>query len=68
LTGSKSDIVFRPHPGPEVDLRVPSIEKAATLLDFQPRVSLEAGITRTVSWYAEHLAQIAGGIGASRTS
>src|SRR3984957_2015969 len=56
LTSSKSTIVFKPHPGPEVDLRVPSIEKAMTLLGFQPTVSLEAGITRTIPWYAEHLA------------
>ena len=32
LTNSKSEIVFKPHPGPEVDLRVPSIEKAMTML------------------------------------
>ena len=56
LTHSKSDIVFKPHPGPEVDLRVPSIEKAMTLLGYQPKVSLEAGITQTIPWYAEHLA------------
>jgi len=56
LTNSKSTIVFKPHPGPEVDLRVPSIEKAATLLGFQPTVSLEAGISRTIPWYAEHMA------------
>jgi len=55
LTNSKSDVVFKPHPGPEVDLRVPSIEKAMTLLKFQPTVSLEAGISRTISWYAEHM-------------
>ena len=48
--------MFKPHPGPEVDLRVPSIEKAATLLGFKPTVSLEAGISRTIPWYAEHLA------------
>jgi nucleoside-diphosphate-sugar epimerase len=65
LTGSKSEIVYKPHPGPEVDLRVPSIEKAMALLDFRPHVSLEVGISRTVSWYAEHLAQIAGGAGTS---
>ena len=35
LTNSKSEIVFKPHPGPEVDLRVPSIEKAMTLLGYQ---------------------------------
>ena len=55
LTKSKSDIVFKPHPGPEVDLRVPSIDKAATMLGFKPTVSLEAGISRTIPWYAEHL-------------
>jgi UDP-glucose 4-epimerase len=55
LTQSTSDIVFKPHPGPEVDLRVPSIEKAATLLGFKPTVSLETGISRTIPWYREHL-------------
>jgi UDP-glucose 4-epimerase len=59
LTNSKSPIVFKPHPGPEVDLRVPSIEKAMTLLGFSPRVSLEAGISRAVEWYARHLAGFA---------
>jgi nucleoside-diphosphate-sugar epimerase len=58
LTNSKSDIVFKPHPGPEVDLRVPSIEKAQTLLGYRPKVSLEAGISRTIPWYAEHTSVI----------
>jgi len=39
----------------EVDLRVPSIEKAASLLGFKPTVSLESGISRTIPWYREHL-------------
>ena len=43
---------------PEVDLRVPSIDKAATMLGFQPTVSLEAGITRTIPWYAEHMERL----------
>ena len=60
LTNSKSDIVFRPHPGPEVDLRVPSIEKAAVLLGYQPKTSLETGIAQTAAWYAEHLAGLRG--------
>jgi len=55
MTGTASEIVFKPHPGPEVDLRVPSIEKAAGLLGFKPTVSLEAGISRTIPWYREHL-------------
>jgi nucleoside-diphosphate-sugar epimerase len=61
LTHSTSDVVFKPHPGPEVDLRVPSIEKAGALLGYRPTVSLEAGITRTIPWYQEHAARLAGG-------
>jgi len=56
LTNSRSEIVFKPHPGPEVDLRVPSIDKAMQLLGFSPKVSLEAGISRTIPWYVEHMA------------
>jgi len=58
LTNSKSEIVFKPHPGPEVDLRVPSIDKAMTLLGYQPKVSLEAGLRRTIPFYAEHFAGV----------
>src|SRR5207253_3027359 len=46
LTTSKSDIVYNPHPGPEVDLRVPSIEKATTMLGYQPKVALETAVRR----------------------
>jgi UDP-glucuronate decarboxylase len=59
LTKSTSTIVFKPHPGPEVDLRVPSIEKAGARLGFAPTMSLEAGISRTIPWYAEHLSTVA---------
>lgn len=60
LTNSRSEIVFRPHPGPEVDLRVPSIEKAIALLGYKPTVSLESGIRQTVPWYAENLEAVTG--------
>ena len=54
LTNSKSEIIFKPHPGPEVDLRVPSIEKAMSLLGFKPTVSLEAGVSQAIAWYSEN--------------
>jgi nucleoside-diphosphate-sugar epimerase len=60
IANSKSEIIFRPHPGPEVDLRVPSIEKATALLDYRPTVSLEAGVRQSVEWYARNLDAIAG--------
>jgi nucleoside-diphosphate-sugar epimerase len=55
LTNSKSEIIFRPHPGPEVDLRVPSVEKAMSLLGYKATVSLENGVKQTIPWYAKNL-------------
>ncbi|MDP3716277.1 MAG: SDR family NAD(P)-dependent oxidoreductase [Acidobacteriota bacterium] len=60
LTNSKSEIVFKPHPGPEVDLRVPSIEKAMSLLGFKPTVSLEAGVAQAIAWYRENYDAVSG--------
>jgi nucleoside-diphosphate-sugar epimerase len=55
LAQSKSGIVYKPHPGPEVDLRVPSIEKAVTMLGFKPTVTLETGVASAIRWYADHM-------------
>lgn len=55
MTGSPSRIVFKPHPGPEVEMRVPDITKARKLLGFAPKVDLEEGLARCVDWYREHL-------------
>jgi len=60
LTNSKSEIIFKPHPGPEVDLRVPSIEKAMALLDYKPTVSLEAGVAQAITWYRENYDAVSG--------
>ena len=60
LTNSKSEIVFKPHPGPEVDLRVPSIDKAMTLLGFKPTVSLEAGVSQAIAWYRDNYDAVSG--------
>jgi nucleoside-diphosphate-sugar epimerase len=60
LTNSKSAIVFKPHPGPEVELRVPAIEKAMTLLGYRPTVSLESGVSQAITWYRENYDAVAG--------
>ena len=60
LTNSKSAIVFKPHPGPEVELRVPAIEKAMTLLGFRPTVSLESGVAQAIAWYRDNYDAVAG--------
>lgn len=55
LTESNAAIVFQEHPGPEVEVRVPSIEKAAGLLGYTPRVLLEDGILKAMEWYRNHV-------------
>ena len=61
LADSNSEIVFQEHPGPEVEIRVPSIEKPGELLGYVPQVSLEDGIQRTVTWYRDHVALVSVG-------
>ncbi len=51
LASSKSEIVFKPHPGPEVHVRVPNIEKAKAYLGYQPQVILEDGLKQTIEHY-----------------
>jgi UDP-glucose 4-epimerase len=60
LAKSRSEITYKPHPGAEIELRVPSIHKAAALLGYAPRVGLEEGISRAIAWYAENLAGVKG--------
>jgi nucleoside-diphosphate-sugar epimerase len=60
LTYSESEIIFKEHPGPEVEVRVPSIEKASEVLGYRPSVSLEQGILRTIPWYQQHLTALEG--------
>jgi nucleoside-diphosphate-sugar epimerase len=55
LCGSSSRIVFTPKTYTDVELRIPSIEKAGTILDFQPSVDLEEGLQRTIEWYRRQM-------------
>ena len=54
LTNSKSKIVFKPHPGPEVEIRMPDIAKSRALLQYEPVVGLDEGLNRSIAWYREH--------------
>jgi len=60
VVGSPSEIVFI-HPDDERTqddpmVRQPDISKARRLLDWQPRVSLEEGLAKTVEWFRTRLA------------
>lgn len=45
----KIEYIYRE--GADVELRMPSIDKARQLLGFEPKVGLEEGIVRTAEWY-----------------
>jgi UDP-glucose 4-epimerase len=51
VTGSASRIVHVPKTAADVELRIPSIDKARSLLGFDPQVDLRDGVARTVAWY-----------------
>ncbi|MFC1890511.1 NAD-dependent epimerase/dehydratase family protein [Thermodesulfobacteriota bacterium] len=53
LTGSRSKIVFMPHPSTEIELRVPNIELAERVLGFSPKIDLDEGLTRSIEWYRD---------------
>jgi nucleoside-diphosphate-sugar epimerase len=54
LAGSKSKILFGEQKIADVEVRVPSIQKARRLLGFEPKVGLEEGIQRTLQWCREY--------------
>jgi len=51
IADSKSRIVFRERNYPDVELRIPSIDKAKKELGFKPKVDLDEGLARTIRWY-----------------
>jgi nucleoside-diphosphate-sugar epimerase len=52
LAGSRSPIVFKPHPSDDPKQRRPGISNARELLGSEPKVPLEAGLKETVTIHA----------------
>ncbi|WP_057979714.1 NAD-dependent epimerase/dehydratase family protein, partial [Caloramator mitchellensis] len=51
IAKSKSPIVYVTKNYVDVELRIPSIEKAITILGYKPKIDLEEGIQKTINWY-----------------
>jgi len=51
LTGSKSKIIFKKLPQDDPQQRKPDISKAKKYLKWEPRVSLEDGLKKTINWF-----------------
>jgi len=51
MTGSKSQIVYRPLPTDDPKQRRPDITRARTLLGWEPRVQLDEGLVKTIEYF-----------------
>ena len=51
LTGTRSEIVFRPLPVDDPRVRQPDIAKARARLAWEPKVGLEEGLGRTIEYF-----------------
>ena len=55
LTGSKSELVFRPLPEDDPKQRQPDISLAKSKLDWAPDYDLEQGLKRTIDYFERQL-------------
>jgi UDP-glucuronate decarboxylase len=57
LTGSRSKIEFRPLPTDDPRQRQPDISRAQKTLDWEPKVQLEEGLEKTVTYFHDLLSE-----------
>ena len=55
LTGSRSEIIFKPLPQDDPKQRRPDITRAKNLLQWEPQVDLETGLSKTIEYFAKKL-------------
>ena len=51
LTGTRSEIVFKPLPEDDPKVRQPDIARARALLGWEPKVKLEEGLSRAIEYF-----------------
>jgi UDP-glucose 4-epimerase len=54
-TGRSVPIEFKESPIPDIEIRVPSLEKARQILGYQPTYELRRGLELTTDWYRQNL-------------
>jgi dTDP-glucose 4,6-dehydratase len=55
LTGSRSNIVFRPLPEDDPKVRQPDICRARSVLGWEPRVGTDEGLRHTLNWFRDKI-------------
>ena len=58
MTGSKSRVVFKPLPVDDPQVRRPDITRARTLLNWEPKVGLEEGLTSTIEYFRQKISDL----------
>jgi dTDP-glucose 4,6-dehydratase len=53
MTGSKSQVVYKPLPEDDPKVRQPDITRARTLLGWEPKVTLDEGLGKTIEYFRE---------------
>lgn len=56
---SKSKIIFKDPLSADIELRIPSVQKARELIGHHAQIDLDEGIRRTAKWYCEHMGEMA---------
>ena len=59
LTECPGEIAFTPLTYTDVELRIPNVDKARSLIGFEAKVDLDEGLERTIAWYRSRLAATA---------
>src|SRR5580658_3871350 len=57
LTGTKSELIFKPLPQDDPKQRCPDITKARRILKWEPKVNLEEGLRLTLEYFQQKVAQ-----------
>ncbi len=55
ITGNRAGIRYEPLPKDDPKQRQPDISKARRLLEWEPKVALQDGLERTITWFRERM-------------
>ena len=53
LTSCAGELVFQALHYADVELRIPNVQKAREVLQFEAGVDLDDGLAKTIAWYRE---------------
>ena len=53
VTGARSRIAFKPLPEDDPKRRRPDITRARTLLHWEPKINLAAGLEKTIAYFRD---------------